>query len=264
VATTGAPWNLPYPVPTDLVRDGAEAIEDLAEATASSLTTLAATGFRLAGTRTYTATGTFAKANPLLTGDIKLRAIVVRCIGGGGSGGGATITGSAQGAAGAGGGSGGYSESLITNIAGLAATVDVTVGSRGSVTTGGAGGNGTASSFGTLVVANGGPGGALGTAQSLPYRTAPAAPAASGTGTIAQGGQPGSPGFGVGITDQMGGNGGGSVYGGGGVGSVGNAAGGNAVSRGAGGGGGTNNQNRTDTRAGGEGQAGLVVIDCYV
>ena len=37
MADTGAPWNLPYPLPTDLVRDGADAIEDLAEATADGL-----------------------------------------------------------------------------------------------------------------------------------------------------------------------------------------------------------------------------------
>jgi hypothetical protein len=37
VSDTGAPWNLPYPLPTDLVRDGAQAIEDLAEATATGL-----------------------------------------------------------------------------------------------------------------------------------------------------------------------------------------------------------------------------------
>ena len=37
MADTGAPWNLPYPLPTDLVRDGADAIKDLAEATAAGL-----------------------------------------------------------------------------------------------------------------------------------------------------------------------------------------------------------------------------------
>ena len=37
MADTGAPWNLPYPLATDLVRDGAQAIEDLAEATADGL-----------------------------------------------------------------------------------------------------------------------------------------------------------------------------------------------------------------------------------
>jgi len=38
VADTGLPWELPYPLPTDLVRDGADAIKDLAEATATGLT----------------------------------------------------------------------------------------------------------------------------------------------------------------------------------------------------------------------------------
>jgi hypothetical protein len=38
MATTGAPWNLPYPLDTDLVIDGASGIEALAEATAAGLT----------------------------------------------------------------------------------------------------------------------------------------------------------------------------------------------------------------------------------
>jgi hypothetical protein len=37
MSDTGAPWNLPFPLPTDLVRDGADAIKDLAEATATGL-----------------------------------------------------------------------------------------------------------------------------------------------------------------------------------------------------------------------------------
>jgi hypothetical protein len=37
MADTGSPWNLPYPLPTDLVRDGADAIKDLAEAAATGL-----------------------------------------------------------------------------------------------------------------------------------------------------------------------------------------------------------------------------------
>ena len=38
MADTGLPWELPYPLPTDLVRDGADAIKDLAEAAAAGLT----------------------------------------------------------------------------------------------------------------------------------------------------------------------------------------------------------------------------------
>jgi hypothetical protein len=37
VADTGAPWLLPYPLSSDLVRDGADAIKDLAEAVATGL-----------------------------------------------------------------------------------------------------------------------------------------------------------------------------------------------------------------------------------
>jgi hypothetical protein len=37
MADTGLPWELPYPLPTDLVRDGAAAIQALAEATANGL-----------------------------------------------------------------------------------------------------------------------------------------------------------------------------------------------------------------------------------
>jgi len=37
MADTGAPWELPYPLNTDLVREGADAIKALAEATADGL-----------------------------------------------------------------------------------------------------------------------------------------------------------------------------------------------------------------------------------
>jgi hypothetical protein len=37
MATTGAPWNLPYPLDTDLVIDGASDIEDLADGVAAGL-----------------------------------------------------------------------------------------------------------------------------------------------------------------------------------------------------------------------------------
>jgi hypothetical protein len=40
MADTGAPWNLPYPLGTDLVRDGAQAIQDLAEAAATGLSNI--------------------------------------------------------------------------------------------------------------------------------------------------------------------------------------------------------------------------------
>jgi hypothetical protein len=77
MADTGSPWNLPYPLPTDLVKDGADAIKDLAEAAATSLSAIPV----LAGTGTnvvysvktdvftttntaYTATGLSATITP--------------------------------------------------------------------------------------------------------------------------------------------------------------------------------------------------------
>jgi hypothetical protein len=64
---TGAPWNLPYPSPSDLVRDAPQAFEDLAEAVADGLDDAGSEGigpnvvsvvktdqFSLSATTTYT------------------------------------------------------------------------------------------------------------------------------------------------------------------------------------------------------------------
>jgi hypothetical protein len=63
MADTGAPWNLPYPIDTDLVRDGAQAIEDLADAVASGLSAAANAGIgsnvvQTVKTNTFTTTST--------------------------------------------------------------------------------------------------------------------------------------------------------------------------------------------------------------
>ncbi len=44
MSDTGAPWNLPYPLASDLVRDGAADIEALAEATADGLSAAGSAG----------------------------------------------------------------------------------------------------------------------------------------------------------------------------------------------------------------------------
>jgi hypothetical protein len=110
------------------------------------------TAYRFVETVYFTSSGTFTKASyPWL------RAIRVKVQGAGGGGGGA----GADDSSGGGGGGGAYTEKFITDIAGLSSSETITVGSAGS---GGAAGNnaGTAggnSSFGTLLVANGGSGG---------------------------------------------------------------------------------------------------------
>jgi hypothetical protein len=98
----------------------------------------------------FTSSGTFSKADyPWL------RAIRVKCQGGGGAGGGVTSGGSGVAEAGSGSG-GGYAESFITDIAGLDATVTVTRGAGGAGVSGGNGNAGESSSFGALVIGDGG------------------------------------------------------------------------------------------------------------
>jgi hypothetical protein len=97
----------------------------------------------------FTSSGTFDK------GDYPwLRHVRVMCVGAGGAGGRSELTGSGEGAAGGGGGSGGMSRSLIA-VAALSSSETVTVGVGGAASTGSSAA-GTDSSFGTLVVAEGG------------------------------------------------------------------------------------------------------------
>jgi hypothetical protein len=116
-------------------------------------------GFRLVGTRYYTSSGTFDKADPFGDGSFDgalMRAIRVKVQGaGGGSGGAATANRTS-----AGGGGGAYAEKLVTDIAGLSTSESVTVGAGGTAgaDTDGAGGNGgNSEAFG--VIAGGGTGG---------------------------------------------------------------------------------------------------------
>ena len=131
---------------------------DYKVATLETDVTALETGYRYHSTVYFTSSGTFTKASyPWL------RAMRVKVVGAGGGGGGSP-GGANMACAGAGGGAG-YSESFITDIAGLAASETVTVGSGGA---GGAAGSnpgstGGNSSFGSLVTANGGGGGTGGT-----------------------------------------------------------------------------------------------------
>jgi hypothetical protein len=120
-------------------------------------------GFRFKETVYFTSNGTFTKATyPWL------RAIRVKCQAGGGGGGGCPLTGASETSAGGGGSGGSYSESFITDISGLSSSESITVGAGG---TGGVAGNnagvsGGNTSFGALVLANGGVAGASGVASS--------------------------------------------------------------------------------------------------
>jgi hypothetical protein len=125
--------------------------------TASDVNTfLVNEGYQLVQTLYFTSSGTFSKATyPWL------RAIRVKCQAGGGGGGGSAATGASEVAMASGGSGGVYSESFITDIAGLASSVTVTRGAGGAGASAGnnLGSNGGVSSFGSLVSANGGLGG---------------------------------------------------------------------------------------------------------
>ena len=256
MATSNFGW--PKPADTDLVRDGAAAIRGLADAADA---TVAGLQLGLREVVTFTANGTFTKADyPWL------RAVRARAVGGGGGGGGAGGTASGDAAAGGGGGSGGYAEALV-EAASLPASVAVTVGSGGSggigEATGAAGGT---TSFGSIAAATGGGGGDTNgpTGLELP-RVAMGGLGGDGTaGDFTQSGSSGgyglmgSPGP---LTSNIGGNGAPSILGGGVRGGY-SVAGSSGQARGAGGSGAARRHNSSSANGGG-GVDGVVIVELY-
>jgi hypothetical protein len=213
-------------------------------------------GFTYAGTRYFTSSGTFEKADPLGTGDIGLRAIRVTCIGGGGGGSGGD---GASPRGGNGGGGGGGRIAFITDLSTLSASETVTLGSGGAGSPNGASGAGGQTTFGALIGANGGGGTQTGGSAGLG--------GAGIVGSAASIGFAGSVGTPGGAANNMaGGSGGGASlgFGGGGAG----IAPGNFNNAGAGGqffGGGGGGARAFDaSTVGGAGAAGLIIVDCFV
>jgi hypothetical protein len=220
-----------------------------------------ADGFLLRETVYFTSSGTFTKASyPWL------RAIRVRCQGGGGAGGGADATSAGQGSGGAGGSGGNYSESFITDIAGLDASVTVTRGAGGSGVAGAAGNAGASSSFGTLVVAAGGLGASRSLANALTrHLNGRPAPAAGPTGDLQIQGAGGQS-FYFSAFDFVRGTsaaGGSSHLGGGGNGLGSSGDGANGSQFGGGGGGALNAESQATARVGGNGADGIVILELY-
>lgn len=115
------------------------------------------------------------------------RALRIMVWGAGGGSGGTAATASGQSAAGGGGGGASYSESVLT-VASITFPVSVTVGTGGAGGAAGAnsGSTGGASSFGTLVTANGGFGGGGGVASNqVGLINSGTSGGAAGTGQIA-------------------------------------------------------------------------------
>jgi len=213
------------------------------------------TGYVYVQTVYFTSSGTGTKATyPWL------RAIRVRCQGGGGSGGGSQATGAGQVSGSGGGGGGAYVESFITDIAGLDSSVTVTRGAGGSSAQGD-GNTGGLSSFGSLVLANGGAGGTRqGATTTVPNTAAGGQGSQLGTGDITFGGTAGTDAFlqGTGSGARSGGSGGSSHLGGG------TASGTTLSGRNYGGGSaGRSNGPNTSASSSGSGGNGIVIIELY-
>jgi hypothetical protein len=245
----------------------------VAPAAASLTTPRQVRGYRYVGTRYFTSSGTFAKANPLGTGDVGCRAVRVRVVGAGGGGGGAAATGAAQASAGGGGGGGAFAESFILASA-LPTSVTVTRGAGGVGGAAGAnaGSAGGASEFGAgeafEVSAAGGLGGGAGFARGTPDYCA-----AGGEGNTFVGdfGSNGNSGLAVLIAPDLTSiarPAGGAAAAFSGSGSSGRlSAGGNGIvgntRPGGGGGGGCNIASQASARSGGTGQNGVVIVEVY-
>ena len=218
------------------------------------------TGYRYVQTLYITSSTTFSKASyPWL------RAMKVRAKGGGGGGGGASTTTSSW-SVGGGGGAGSYLEKLITDIAGLASSLTVTIGAGGAGGSGSAtGSTGGTTSVGTGLSVPGGDGGwgggayADGTVAIRRGGVTSSAPSGGDVNAVGEGGHPG-----IGITSgtQVAGAGGSGVDGTGGAIGV-TSSDGQGGTDGGGGSGASNLGSQSTTRVGGAGGAGWVRLDLY-
>jgi hypothetical protein len=240
--------------------------EDDSEPTFSELlnlgmSSISSTQFGLKQVVTFTSSGTFTKASyPWL------RAVRVRVQGGGGAGGGAQTTASNEGSGGSGGAGGNYSESLITDIAGLSASVSVTVGAGGTGVSAANGNAGGASSFGGIVSANGGNAGQLAARSTVTRHQVGGASATSGSiGDLQLSGDSGMS-FYFSAFDFLRGvsaNGGNSQIGVGGIARSGAGDGISGIIYGGGGSGALNPSSNATSRTGGAGADGIVIIELY-
>jgi len=215
-----------------------------------------AKGYQYWKTVTFSANGTFTKAD-----HVGLRAVRIRCQAGGGAGGGAAATAAGEGSAGGGGEGGAYAESFKV-AADLAAAETVTVGAGGTGVSGGNGNVGGTSSFGTLVSAAGGDAGTATAASATGASLSGATSTQAMTGDV----QIGGGGGGACVRDlakSFGGQGGDSAMGTGGRGAGQGIAGSNGRGYGGAGGGAANNASEA-ARAGGNGTGGRVLVDVYV
>jgi hypothetical protein len=208
--------------------------------------------------RVFTASGTY-------TPTIGMVFCEVQIVGGGGAGGGAPNPAATQFSAGAGGGSGEYAFGLFS-ASQIGASQSITIGAGGTGVSAGAGNSGGTTSFGSLMTALGGSGGAT-TGSQTAFNGGGTLGGTGGTGgnyRIA-GGSGGGATVGVGATSNIlfGGYGGNSKLGSGGIAGAGNGGRDGTAGLGYGSGGGgavALNANQI----GGNGSSGVVIIQEYV
>lgn len=273
-ATVGDPtdfdWESLIDGRTNALESRVSAIERTVEVPASLYTKdevdaliagVADVGYRLIEVVKFESSGTFSKADYP-----DARAFRVRAIDGGAAGGGCAASSSGQNSKGAGGGGGGGAEAFITDIAGLDVEITVTVGA-GGVGIQGTGGPGGTSSFGDVVVGGIATGGNYVGSSAAPGFSVYGAPGGKGTvGDILVSGSDGTMGTGSGSIS-AGGNGGAAAWGMGGGGhgaatgaSAGSGAGADGTGYGGGGGGAASNSGGAANR-GGNGAAGVVIVE---
>lgn len=231
-----------------------------ADIDANSITLSDGSNLGLRAVQVFTASGTWTKPAWLA------RARIV-CIGGGGGGAGAQATTATTCSAGHGGGGAAHAESTIA-AGSLGATETVTIGAGGTAGGGGTGGgNGGDTSFGTHVIAKGGSGGTVLTAQTTDaFGSGTAGGGANAsTGDIKMGGQAGHGAARLpSLNTCQGGNGGsaGGMGGGGGPALQHDSNGQSGYLYGGGGSGGSSRQSST-THTGGEGAQGICIVYEY-
>ena len=215
---------------------------------------------RLLNVQTFKSSGVYTPT----PGTKKVR---VKMTGGGGAGGGTAPTSSSQIASGVGGNSGTYSESIMIDIA-IASGAACIVGTAGVGSPGATGGNGGASSFGSILFSPGGAGGSLGTAGGAGTAAPDLSSGTPGSGsalsfTIPGGGGTGPFNISAVSAGTKSGRGGDGQYGQGGASINGTISPRSATGYGAGGGGNAAGPGALTAIAGGSGSGGLVIVEEY-
>lgn len=193
------------------------------------------------------------------------RRVYIRGVGGAGAGGGCTSAAASAGAAG-GGGSGGYIEATLNVLPNTAYAYTCGAGGVGAL--GAAGGDGVQSTFVidvTHLIAHGGGGAPVSSAQMVPSIVSGGLGGAVSTGGDVNGaGTPGNPGFTIDVTNVIvtGGNGASSAFGGGALQTAGPGDG-NPAPPGFGNGGAGSATGASTARTGGDGRPGFWIVAEY-